>query len=158
VVVGVARIGGLLPALLAAVSSSLLLNYYFIPPIYALAIADPNNVIALVVFVLVALTVASVVDVEVRLTRRAARASAEAETLSVLAGSVLRGQEAIPALLERSRETFAVASATLLGTVDAASEHTPPHALRHPTTRSGGSPSALPEHHPCAVRLRPTSR
>jgi two-component system, OmpR family, sensor histidine kinase KdpD len=126
VAVGVARIGGLLPALLAAVSSSLLLDYYFIPPFYALTIADPNNVIALVVFVLVALTVASVVDGEVRLTRRAARASAEAETLSVLAGSVLRGQEAIPALLERSRETFAMASATLVGTVDATSAHTPP--------------------------------
>jgi two-component system sensor histidine kinase KdpD len=126
VVVGVARIGGLVPALLAAVSSSLLLNYYFIPPLYMLTIADPNNVIALVVFVLVALTVASVVDVEVRLTRRAARASAEAETLSVLAGSVLRGQEAIPALLERSRETFAMDSATLLSTVDATSEHIPP--------------------------------
>ncbi|MGH3867185.1 MAG: DUF4118 domain-containing protein [Pseudonocardiaceae bacterium] len=122
VVVGVARIGGLLPALLAAVSSSLLLNYYFIPPIHTLSIADPNNVIALVVFVLVALTVASVVDVAVRHTRSAARASAEAETLSVLAGSVLRGQEAIPALLERSRETFTMASATLLDRIGTASD------------------------------------
>ncbi|MBV9139808.1 MAG: sensor histidine kinase KdpD [Pseudonocardiales bacterium] len=118
VVLGVARIGGLIPALLAAVSSSLLLNYYFIPPIHALSIADPNNVIALVVFVLVALTVASVVDIAVRATQRAARASAEALTLSMLAGSVLRGEDAIPALLDRSRETFAMASATLLGQTD----------------------------------------
>ena len=119
VVVGIARIGGLVPALLAALFSSLLLNYYFIPPIHTLSVTDPNNVIALVVFALVALTVASVVDAAVRHTRRAARASAEALSLSVLAGSVLRGEEAIPALLERSRETFAMASATLLGTVDA---------------------------------------
>ncbi|MBV8542610.1 MAG: sensor histidine kinase KdpD [Pseudonocardiales bacterium] len=126
VVVGIARIGGLTPALLAAVSSSLLLNFYFIPPIHTLTIAEPNNVIALVVFVVVALTVASVVDIAVRHTQRAARASAEALTLSVLAGSVLRGQQAIPALLERSRETFAMASATLLGPVDPDSERTTP--------------------------------
>ncbi|HWR48938.1 MAG TPA: DUF4118 domain-containing protein [Pseudonocardiaceae bacterium] len=126
VVVGIARIGGLVPALLAALFSSLLLNYYFIPPIHTLTITSPNNVIALVVFALVALTVASVVDVAVRHTRAAARASAEALTLSVLAGSVLRGEEAIPALLERSRETFAMTSATLLGTVDATSERTLP--------------------------------
>jgi two-component system sensor histidine kinase KdpD len=118
-VVGIGRIGGLAPALLAGVSSSLLLNYYFVPPIHQLSIANPNNVIALIVFVLVALTVASVVDITVRQTRRAARASAEAQTLSVLAGSVLRGEEAIPALLQRARETFAMASATLLGRIDA---------------------------------------
>jgi two-component system, OmpR family, sensor histidine kinase KdpD len=101
------------------VFGALLLNYYFIPPIHQLSIANPNNVIALVVFVLVALTVASVVDIAVRQTRRAARASAEAQTLSVLAGSVLRGEDAIPALLQRSRETFAMTSATLLGRIDA---------------------------------------
>jgi two-component system, OmpR family, sensor histidine kinase KdpD len=123
VVVGVARIGGLIPALLAAVSSSLLLNYYFVPPIHTLRIDDANNVIMMVVFVLVALAVVSVVDVALRHTRRAARASAEALTLSVLAGSVLRGQQAIPALLERARETFAMASATLLGRLDSGSGH-----------------------------------
>ena len=125
-VVGIARIGGLVPALLAAVFSSLLLNYYFIPPIHTLTITDSNNVIALVVFVLVALIVASVVDIAARQSRRAARASAEAQTLSVLAGSVLRGEAAIPALLERSRETFAMTSATLLDQLDTDPQHTPP--------------------------------
>ncbi len=117
-VVSIAGIGGPAPAVLAALVSSLLLNYYFMPPIHRLSIADPNNVIALVVYVLVALAVASVVDLAVRATRRAARASAEAATLSALAGSVLRGEEAIPALLECSRETFAMTSATLLDRTD----------------------------------------
>jgi len=114
VLVAVARLGGLLPALLAAVSSSLLLNYYFIPPIHRFTIADPNNVFALAAFVLVALTVASVVDTAGRQSRRAAHASAEAQTLATLAGSVLRGEEAIPALLERSREAFGMESVALL--------------------------------------------
>jgi two-component system, OmpR family, sensor histidine kinase KdpD len=112
--VAIARLGGLLPALLAAVSSSLLLNYFFIPPIHRFTIADPNNIFALAAFVLVALTVASVVDTAVRQSRRAAHASAEAQTLATLSGSVLRGEEAIPALLERSREAFGMESVALL--------------------------------------------
>ena len=112
--VAVARLGGLLPALIAAVSSSLLLNYFFIPPIYRFTIAGPNNVLALVVFVAVALTVASVVDAASRQSRRAANASAESETLATLAVSVLRGERAIPALLERSREAFGMESVALL--------------------------------------------
>ena len=112
--VAIARLGGLLPALLAAVSSSLLLNYYFIPPIHQFTIASPNNIFALAAFVLVALTVASVVDTAGRQSRRAAHASAEAQTLATLAGSVLRGEEAIPALLERSREAFGMESVALL--------------------------------------------
>jgi two-component system sensor histidine kinase KdpD len=112
--VAIARLGGLLPALLAAVFSSLLVNYYFIPPLYRFTIAQPNNVLALTAFVIVALTVASVVDASGRQSRRAAHASAEAETLATLAGSVLRGQDAVPALLERAREAFGMESAALL--------------------------------------------
>ncbi len=50
-----------------------------------------NNVIALVAFIIVALTVASVVDLAIKQTRSAAHASAEAETLNAFAVSVLRG-------------------------------------------------------------------
>ena len=49
-----------------------------------------------------------VVDLAARRTSEAARSSAEAETLSTLAGSLLRGEQALPALLERVQETFAV--------------------------------------------------
>jgi two-component system sensor histidine kinase KdpD len=116
--VAIARLGGLLAALLAAVSSSLLVNYYFIPPLYRFTIAEPNNVLALVAFVFVALTVASVVDASARQSRRAANASAEAETLATLAGSVLRGQDAVAALLERAREAFGMESVALLERVN----------------------------------------
>ncbi|HEV2346873.1 MAG TPA: ATP-binding protein [Actinocrinis sp.] len=112
--VAVARLGGLLSALIAAVWGSLLLNYYVIPPLHTFTIAETNNVIALLVFAIVALTVASVVDLAVKQTRRAARASAEAETLNAFAVSVLRGDSAIAALLERFRETFGMASVVML--------------------------------------------
>jgi two-component system sensor histidine kinase KdpD len=113
-VVGVALLGGVTSALLASVFASVLLNYYFIPPIHRFTIADPNNLLALAVFAAVALTVAAVVDRAARLARRAARATAEAETLSALAGSVLGGQSAIEALLARLRETFGMESVALM--------------------------------------------
>jgi signal transduction histidine kinase len=73
-VVVVGLIGGLFPALAAAVAAAVLLDYYLIDPVDAFSIADPNNVVALVAF-LVAAGVGSVVGL-------AARRTQEAETLA----------------------------------------------------------------------------
>ncbi|MDX6584455.1 MAG: hypothetical protein QOI10_3639, partial [Solirubrobacterales bacterium] len=73
-VVVVALVGGLVPALAAAVGAAALLAYYFIPP-DSFAVADLNDVVALVVLVLVAGAVSSVVGL-------AARRAREAETLA----------------------------------------------------------------------------
>ena len=113
-VVVVALVGGLLPAMVAAVGGSLLLNYYFAQPFHTLSISDTNDALALGVFVLVAALVSSVVDLAARRTRQAARAAAESQTLGALAGSVLRGETAVPAILNRLRETFGLTSVALL--------------------------------------------
>jgi two-component system sensor histidine kinase KdpD len=107
-------IGGFFPALGAAVAGSLLLNYYFAPPLHTFTIAGGNDVVSLVIFVLVAVLVSRVVDLAARRLVLAARASAEAETLSTLAGSLLRGEQALSALLERVQETFDLHSVSLL--------------------------------------------
>jgi two-component system sensor histidine kinase KdpD len=112
-VVAVALVGGSYPAIGAAVAASLFLNYYFTEPTHTFTIARGNNVLAFVVFLVVAVTVSSVVDLAARRTRAATRANAEAETLAILAGSVLRGQDAVPALVERLREAFGMRSVTL---------------------------------------------
>ncbi|WP_033221588.1 sensor histidine kinase [Streptomyces virginiae] len=112
--VAAALLGGLLPALASAAFGSLLLNYFFTPPLHLWTIADPKNIVAIAVFFAVAVSVASVVDLAARRTHQAARLRAEAEILSFLAGSVLRGETALPALLERVRETFAMESVALL--------------------------------------------
>ncbi|WP_151775365.1 ATP-binding protein [Streptomyces abyssomicinicus] len=112
--VAAALLGGLLPALASAVVGSFLLNWYFTPPVSRLTIADPTNILALAVFVVVAVSVASVVDLAARRTHQAARLRAEAEILSFLAGSVLRGETGLDALLERVRETFGMQSAAIL--------------------------------------------
>ncbi|WP_432000282.1 ATP-binding protein [Streptomyces sioyaensis] len=112
-VLGVACIGGVVSALLASITTSLLLNYYFIPPIGHFTFASANIVVAQAAFTIVAVTVAAIVDRSLRLSRRAARATAEAETLTSLAGGILRGDRAVPALLERTRETFGMDSIEL---------------------------------------------
>src|SRR5680860_483126 len=101
IVVVVAVVGGFLPAMLAAIGGSVLLNYYFTPPFHTFRIRETNNVLAIGVFIVVAALVSSVVDLAARRTRQAARATAEADTLGTLAGSILRGDTALPALLER---------------------------------------------------------
>ncbi|WP_033318831.1 sensor histidine kinase [Streptomyces yerevanensis] len=112
--VAAALLGGLLPALASAAFGSLLLNYFFTQPLHRLTIADPKNIVALVIFVGVAVSVASVVDLAARRTHQAARLRAESEILSFLAGSVLRGETSVDALLERVRETFGMESVALL--------------------------------------------
>ena len=113
-VIAVALVGGFAPAVAEAIVGSLLLNYYFTPPIHRWTIAEANNWLALAVFVAVAVVVSWVVDTTARRTKQAARANAESELLVTTAGSILRGQGALDALLERAREAFGMRSASLL--------------------------------------------
>lgn len=108
-VVGVALIGGLWPAVVAAIVSNLCLNYFFAPPVGRLTIAEAENVFALAVFVVVAVAVASVVDLAARRTTQAYRARAEASTLAALSRSVLSGQDTAQAIVQRLAQTFAMA-------------------------------------------------
>lgn len=110
----VALVGGLGPALVSAFAGSMLINYFFTPPLHTLTISDANNALALFVFVLVAMLVSSAVDLAARRTRQAARAAAESRTLARLAGSALSGPDALAEMLERVREAFALSSVTLL--------------------------------------------
>ncbi|MEU5238286.1 sensor histidine kinase KdpD [Streptomyces lydicus] len=109
-----ALLGGRLPALASAAVGSLLLNFYFTPPTHTLTVSDPENIVAIVIFFAVAVSVASVVDLAARRTHQAARLRAESEILSFLAGSVLRGETTLTALLERVRETFGMDTVALL--------------------------------------------
>ncbi|MGC5014168.1 ATP-binding protein [Streptosporangium sp. DT93] len=145
--VAVALAGGMWPAITTAVGGSLLLNWFFTTPVGEFTISDPENLFALVVFVLVAAAVSTIVDIAARRTREAARAGADAELLSTLAGHVLRGQAAVPSLLERTRETFGLTSVTLLERLPEATrapeERSDPQAWRIVAT-SGGTPSTCP--------------
>jgi two-component system sensor histidine kinase KdpD len=109
----VALVGGVLPAAVAVLAGSLLANYYFTPPIHRFTIHEGENLLALLVFLFAAGTVAMLVDRVGRSRLQAARARAEAETLAALAGS-LAGPGSLSAMLDQLRSTFGFRSAALL--------------------------------------------
>ncbi len=102
----VSLIGGLRPALGTALISSLLLNWFFTPPLHTFTIGEPNNLIALLAFLGAAAGVSTVVDLSARRATQAARASGEAQLLATLAETALRVDDVLPALLSQVRESF----------------------------------------------------
>ncbi|WP_176451780.1 DUF4118 domain-containing protein [Enemella dayhoffiae] len=102
----VALVGGLVPAVLAAVASSLLVNWFFTPPLHTLTIADPANIASLAIFVLVGVAVATVVDRAATRTRRGAEARAEADTLLWLTSQTLGERLTVARVLDQVRRTF----------------------------------------------------
>jgi len=109
-VVVVALVGGIWPALVSALLAGFLLDFFFVSPLYTVTVSDPLHLVALVIFIIVAVLVSIVVDQAARRSRAAARALAESETLATVAGSVLRGQDALDALVGRMREAFGMTS------------------------------------------------
>ncbi|GAA1954773.1 sensor histidine kinase KdpD [Agromyces allii] len=118
-VIVVALVGGIWPALFAAVLSGLTLNFLFVAPVHTLTIADPRQFLALVFYVANALLVSYVVDQAARRTSEARRAAAESQLLAGMAGSVLRGEDALQAMVTRTREAFGLSGVRLVidGTV-----------------------------------------
>ncbi|WP_030233925.1 sensor histidine kinase [Streptomyces sp. NRRL S-350] len=137
-----ALVGGLLPAIGSALVGSSVLNYYFTPPLHTFTISEPQNIMAVAIFSIVGISVASVVDLAARRTHQAARSQTEAQTLSALAGTVLRGAPdgdgVLPALMEQVRETFGQESAALL-------ERPEPVGPWVPVAAAGPRPPERPE-------------
>ena len=86
-VVLVSGVGGLWPALAAAIGGSLLVNWYFVPPLYTFTIDDGENILAIIVFLVVAVVVSGFVSLASRRAVESQRTRAEAEALLRLAGS-----------------------------------------------------------------------
>jgi two-component system sensor histidine kinase KdpD len=113
-VVGVALVGGLRPAVPAALVGGLALNYWFTPPLHDFSIDRADHVVVLAVYLAVAVAVSTVVHLATRRTAEATRAKVEAEALSSIAGSTLGEQETLPALLDRVRTVFGAHEVALL--------------------------------------------
>jgi two-component system sensor histidine kinase KdpD len=114
VVTATALVGGIWPTLVAALGGFLMLNFFFTVPYRTFIVDNGLQILALVIYLVVAISIGAAVDLAARRTREAATASAEAQTLATVAGSVLRGSRPLIALLERLRETFGLSSVTLL--------------------------------------------
>jgi two-component system sensor histidine kinase KdpD len=107
-VVLISAVGGLWPALVTAVVAFLLANYYFTSPIHTFTIAEGDNLVALVVFLVVAAVVSGFVALASRRAAEGASARAESEALVRLAGS-----SSISTLLETLRRVLALRGVTL---------------------------------------------
>ena len=140
----VALVGGLAPAVASALIAGAMLNYLFIPPTGNLTISAPANAAALLVMIGVAIAVSLVVTNSARRSTEAARARAEADTLTLFAGSVLRGEDDLTALLDRVRITFHLQAAALLQRPDPRAPWGPLAASGHPVPTSDEQGTALP--------------
>lgn len=80
-VVAIAAVGGLLVAVAAAVGAVLLANWFLVPPFRTLVVQSTDDVVALVVFVAVAVGASLLVELTARERARAARADVQAIVL-----------------------------------------------------------------------------
>ena len=104
-VVTITVLGGFWPAVLAAVAASGLLNWYFTEPLHTFNISDPRELLALLLFVTVAVAVSSVVHLAARRAVQATMAREEAAALLELAQTVLGGADSPAAVLDHLTRT-----------------------------------------------------
>ncbi|HEV7791294.1 MAG TPA: GAF domain-containing protein, partial [Pseudonocardia sp.] len=151
-VVLVALVGGLLPALAAAVAAAVLLDHYFIPPLGDFAVADSHNVVTLVAFVLVAAATSSIVGLGARRREAQAIATANAESreeLRVLAEeqAALRRVATLVARGVTATEAFAAVAhevGTVLGADATTIVRLDPDDAVTVLIRVGENPDAIP--------------
>ncbi len=112
--IATALIGGMWPAVLAAVLSSLVVNWFFTPPVGTLTISAPENAAALLLFVVVAAAVSFVVHRSSRRADAALAAQQESAALAELTHTLLGSTEQLALLCRRAVDMFGVAGAAVL--------------------------------------------
>ena len=143
-VVAVALVGGLGPALVAAVVGGLAENWFFTQPTGRLTINRVDDVVALLGYLVVGVAVATVVDRSARRATEAARSAAETAMLASLSRSVLAGDRGLTSMLDQIREAFGLGSVSMVERT-ADGEHT--------VGECGGPPGAHPDDVPVTDTL-----
>jgi len=148
VVLVTAVLGGVGPAITAAVLGSAALNWYFTTPLYTWTIHDAEDVLALVVFLIAGVLVGILVTTLARRSADARRGHAEAEALARIAAGMIGADDPIPPMLERIRTTLGLDGISVHATPDeppiaTAGEPPDPHTdrtieLSHGTVRIRG--------------------
>ncbi|GAA1445016.1 DUF4118 domain-containing protein [Leifsonia poae] len=142
-VVLVALVGGIWPALFAALLSGITLDFFFVEPLYTITISEPLHLLALVLFLVIATLVSLVVDQAARRSRAAIRAAAEAELLATVAGGIIRGENALQALVTRTREAFGLTGVRLLDGTEVVATDGEPSDAEHTRTTPVGTRGTL---------------
>ena len=118
VVLAVAAAGGAVLGVLAAVAAAGLENFFFVAPLHTLEVARPDNVVALIGFLVFAGAASTLVT---RLTRRSAnaeRARAEVAILSRAADALATSYDEVQPLLDTMRAVFSFVGLALLARLE----------------------------------------
>jgi two-component system sensor histidine kinase KdpD len=113
VVVIVAAIGGLVPALVTVLAAALAVDFYLIPPYGSFAIARGADAIWLVVFVVLAAAVSALIEQAARSRLQALRARDEANTVMALTERLVQTNPP-QAVVDEIRTTLGRQAVTLL--------------------------------------------
>jgi K+-sensing histidine kinase KdpD len=166
----VAVLSGPVLAAVAALVAVVLVNWFLVPPYRTFQVASVDNLVALMVFGVVAVSAAFLVEVSGRARARAARASAQAGLLGDVVAFV--PDEDPTAVLERIRSTLGLdrvvlsqdgpETSQLLATVGVSSPDAPPtlhvtldegyHLVAYGADRLGANPAFLASLGAAAVR------
>jgi len=115
VVVVTAVVGGLPSSLAAAVASDLAVNFFFVPPHHTLTVDSRDNLITLVVYIAVAVTVSLAMDVAARQRAAAARTGIEADLLARISAEPVR-EGSVRSLLAHIRAALHMETAAIIET------------------------------------------
>ncbi|HEY1222832.1 MAG TPA: DUF4118 domain-containing protein, partial [Acidimicrobiales bacterium] len=114
VVLGVASWGGVVVGLVAAIVASGLENFYFVKPLHTLEVARPDDLVAIVAFLIFAVGASVLVNLFAQRSAEAERSKAEAEVLARAAATVATTRDDLLPLLDSLRAIFAVPTVALL--------------------------------------------
>jgi two-component system sensor histidine kinase KdpD len=114
IVLGLATLGGAVVGIVAGLAAYLLENYFFIVPIHTLSVSRPDDFVALIAYLLFAVSASVLVSRFTRRTSEADRARAEAKILaSAVATSGTSNEDLLP-LLDSLRSVFDATSVALI--------------------------------------------
>lgn len=122
VVLATAVIGGIGAGVATSIASFLALNFYFLPPYHTFIIGAPQDIVALFVFLVVAVVTSQLVSRLQAREREAERRAAELETLAGLTSALLANatlDTVLATIVEGVRRVFAVEAAAILLPTDA---------------------------------------
>ncbi|MDH2904269.1 MAG: DUF4118 domain-containing protein [Actinomycetota bacterium] len=113
-VLALAAGGGVSVGVAAALGASGLENYFFVPPRHTLAVARPDDAVAIIAFLLFGVGASLAMNEFRRRSESARRARAEAELLAEAVATVTTSREDLMPLLDTLRTVYAVPSAALV--------------------------------------------
>jgi two-component system sensor histidine kinase KdpD len=114
VILAAAIIGGTPPGLVTAVAAFLLENFFLVEPVHTFTIAEPENVVSLIGFLLFTSVASLLVNRLASRNREIDRVRAEAQALARTAGALVADSETLPGLVDNIRTIFGLSAVSLL--------------------------------------------